>query len=312
MKAYRPLSKLDGGRLVFNSKLALNPDHPITVPCGGCIGCRGDRVRDWAVRCAHEASLYENNCFVTLTFDAEHMPAHYSVNVRTIQLFMKKLRKKFGSSIRFFAVGEYGSPNGSHPYHPHYHLLLFNFSFTDLQKLKHDQNDNILYTSPTLSKLWKYGFSTVGEVNATTAGYCAGYNMKKINGDMAVEHYTRVHPLTGKVVNVLPEFSTQSRMPGIGYTWFQKFKNDCFPSDFIVIDGKEYPIPKYYLRLLEKQEGTPDKFEKFNDAAKRLSNKVKRKRKTTGLLRKADNTPERLRVRQEVRQRKLDQKKRDL
>ena len=38
-------------------------DGKLTLPCGNCIGCRLERSRQWAVRCMHEASLYEDNCF---------------------------------------------------------------------------------------------------------------------------------------------------------------------------------------------------------------------------------------------------------
>ena len=41
------------------------------VPCGSCMSCRLEKSRQWGVRCMHEAKLYENNCFVTLTFDDE-------------------------------------------------------------------------------------------------------------------------------------------------------------------------------------------------------------------------------------------------
>lgn len=45
----------------------------VSIPCGQCIGCRLERARQWAVRCVHEASLYEDNCFITLTFDDQFL-----------------------------------------------------------------------------------------------------------------------------------------------------------------------------------------------------------------------------------------------
>ena len=38
-------------------------DLEVQVPCGKCVGCRLDKSRKWAIRCVHEASLYNNNCF---------------------------------------------------------------------------------------------------------------------------------------------------------------------------------------------------------------------------------------------------------
>ena len=51
------------------------------VACGQCLGCRLDRSRMWAMRIAHEASLHEldgGNCFITLTYDDDEMPANGS------------------------------------------------------------------------------------------------------------------------------------------------------------------------------------------------------------------------------------------
>ena len=44
------------------------------IPCGQCIGCRIDYSRMWADRCILEAKEHDNNAFVTLTYDPEHLP----------------------------------------------------------------------------------------------------------------------------------------------------------------------------------------------------------------------------------------------
>ena len=54
-------------------------DGKLTLPCGNCIGCRLERSRQWAVRCMHEASLYEDNCFLTLTYSPEFLPSDGSL-----------------------------------------------------------------------------------------------------------------------------------------------------------------------------------------------------------------------------------------
>ena len=48
-------------------------DMPITLPCQQCIGCRLERSRQWAIRCMHEASLYDKNCFLTLTYSDDYL-----------------------------------------------------------------------------------------------------------------------------------------------------------------------------------------------------------------------------------------------
>ena len=85
MPCYHPLkgyrSKFvnpDTGKrsVVFNPREGFY-DLPQQVPCGQCIGCRLEYSRQWAMRCAHEASLYEDNCFITLTYNPDNLPGGY-------------------------------------------------------------------------------------------------------------------------------------------------------------------------------------------------------------------------------------------
>lgn len=271
----------------------------MAVPCGKCIGCRLDRSKDWAMRCMHEAQLHTENCFLTLTYNDEHLPADYSVNVRVHQLFMKRLRERVARKIRFFASGEYGdedNPMSVTPLRPHYHYLIFGYRPHDL-KLHSRKNNIPLYTSETISKIWSYGFSTVGDVTYETAAYVARYTVKKIGGDMAAEHYTRIHPLSGNLVRVNPEFGKQSNKPGIGHNWFEKFKSDVYPSDFVVdSEGRKHAVPKYYHRKLAEEEQV----------------KVKRRRKAISNKHRDDQTPARLRAREEVQLDRAKQLKRNL
>lgn len=69
--------------------------RPIEIPCGQCIGCRLERSRQWAMRCVHEASLHDDNCFVTLTYNDQHIPSDAGLRHRDYQLFMKRLRKAY-------------------------------------------------------------------------------------------------------------------------------------------------------------------------------------------------------------------------
>lgn len=122
--------------------------------------------------------------------------------------------------------------------------------------------------------------------------------MKKMNGDLAPSHYLRTHPKTGLLVQVEPEFAVQSTRPGIGAAWFQQFKSDAFPSDFVVVDGRQKPVPRYYSLKLNEEELTP----------------IKRKRKLAASSpgQKANRTKERLAVRETVKQSRLSRLKRTL
>ena len=106
---YRAKSTNPSGKrsIVFNLSEGFK-NFAVSVPCGRCIGCRLERARQWSIRCIHEASLYEANCFVTLTYDDDNLPLDGSLRPRDMVLFLKRLRKRFGPGIRFFQCGEYG------------------------------------------------------------------------------------------------------------------------------------------------------------------------------------------------------------
>lgn len=214
----------------------------LLLPCGKCIGCRLERSRQWAVRIMHEAQLYEDNCFVTLTFDDHHLSSecvNRSLSKRHVQLFMKKLRQKFSDrKIRFFYCGEYGENLGR----PHYHLCLFNLDFSD-KKLWSVRDGHNYFTSDVLADLWPYGFCIISDLTFDSAAYVARYCVKKVNGKDAEKHY-------GKK---LPEFCQASLKPGIGALWLDKFgKSDVFPFDEVVVRGVKCKPPRYYDKLLAK------------------------------------------------------------
>jgi hypothetical protein len=305
MACYKPLTawyskevNSTGRRsLVFSPTNALQPDDPIEIACGQCVGCRLERSRQWAIRCVHEASLYDNNCFITLTFNDEELNKRenpWSLDVRDYQLFMKRLRKKFGSNIRFFHCGEYGELNAR----PHYHACLFNFDFPD-KELWSVKNGHRLYTSKSLEKIWPYGFSTIGDVTFESAAYVARYIMKKVTGDEAEEYYVCPNPHTGEIVPKKPEYTTMSRRPGIGKEWLDKYIDDVYPKDFITLNGKKINPPKFYDRVLEQTR--PYEFDE-----------IKEKRTEKARQYDENNTPERLSVREKCKKLQINKLVRNL
>lgn len=264
------------------------------VPCGQCIGCKLERSRQWALRCKFEAQQYDDNCFITLTFSDEHLPDDYSVNVRDFQLFMKRLRKRFGANIRFFHCGEYGENFGR----PHYHAILFNFDFPDRVIFKIN-NGQRYYVSAILQELWPFGHSVIGDVSFESAAYVARYCLKKLTGPDADAKYIRVHPLTGEIVQVRPEYATMSRRPGIGTGWFEDFRSDVYPHDYVVHEGARMRPPKFFDRILELDDP-------------RMFRALKRRRLLDQKANADNNTPDRLRVREKVKQAQVSQLKRGL
>ena len=234
----------------------------LTVSCKQCTGCRQEYARQWAMRIKHEASLWLNNIFITLTYNDQNLPEHNQLVKKDFQDFMKRLRKKIDTDqkkeniltkinnptpkVRFFHCGEYGEKFGR----PHYHAILFNHNFNDREPIPGQKN---LTTSDTLKTIWGKGHVSIGDVTFQSASYVAGYVQKKINGKQKEDHYRRIDKTTGETWVLAQEYATMSRRPGIAGLWFAKHKKDVYPSDNIHINGKEMRPPKYYDNLFQEQ-----------------------------------------------------------
>lgn len=250
-REFNPETKRYG--LTFNPLKALNSTNSIRVPCGKCQGCRLERSRQWAVRCMHEASLHERNCFITLTYGNDHLPVDYSVHPYDFQLFMKRLRKHCEpNKIRFFACGEYGTKN----LRPHYHALIFGHDPNDKILFEINDRGDRLYLSKSLQQLWPFGLLTVGSLTYQSASYTARYTMKKLDGLERAnsDYYLRTHPLHGFICRVRPEFSLMSRRPGLGQGWFEKHGKETFIHDSVIVEGKEVQPPRYYFQQLSEED----------------------------------------------------------
>lgn len=292
MPCFHPIAAFQctDGSIVFTDNLRRNDvSRSLKLPCGRCVGCRLERSRQWAVRCMHEASLYDFNSFVTLTYNDENLPEFNSLDYRHFQLFMKRLRKEFSpTNIRFYMCGEYGEDFSR----PHFHACLFNCFFSDRKRIPGGASGSPLYRSDILERLWPYGYSSIGDVTFESAAYVARYVMKKVTGDAAESHYTTVNVETGEISVRTPEFNKMSLKPGIGAAWFDKFHSDVFPRDQVVSRGTPAKPPRFYDKLL---------YRNFPD----LVDDVKFSRYTKAMLRQDDETDERLAVREQVALAKL-------
>lgn len=242
-----------------------------------------------AIRCMHEASLYDDNQFVTLTY--RDNPT--TLVPRDLQLFLKRLRKV--QPFRFYGCGEYGDRNSR----PHYHLLLFNFPCHDRYAWRKSNTGFQLYRSPGLEQVWGLGNVEVGDVSFESAAYCARYAMKKYTGSDAGKVREILDVETGEVVTRAHEFARMSLRPGIGFEWYSRFSGDMYPRGFVVSRGQKCKIPKYY------------------DAKFKLQNPVAYEILAAERLRQADvhfadSSPRRLRDREQVEQSKASFLKRSL
>lgn len=251
MPCFHPIDayQCSDGRIVFNEA---RDSRRLQLSCGQCIGCRLKRSSDWAVRCVHESRMHEYNCFVTLTYDSDKLES-WSLKYRDFQLFMKRLRWKF-PGVRFFMCGEYGDHSGR----PHFHACLFGCFFADREFFTRLPSGHRLYTSKTLSEIWGLGHCSIGDVTFDSAAYVARYACKsaldgRLQKRMSVEKYF-VDGETGECWPFVPEFIRMSLKPGIGSTWFDKYKEQVFDNDYVIINGDKRAPPKFYKRLLDRAD----------------------------------------------------------
>lgn len=224
----------------------------IGLRCGSCVACLLERSRNWAVRCTHELQVSSCACFVTLTYDEEHLPYGGSLVKEHFRRFIRDVRKAFGSGIRFFGCGEYGS----RWQRPHYHAILFGVDFVSDRYVSGRRSGEYVYRSPCLEALWPMGRCEIGTATFESAAYVARYVAKKL-GERALE---------GRE----PEFLLMSLRPGLGERWFREFGASAVARDSVVLGDCEMPLPRYYDKLLERW--SPVMFRELKDArmARRL------------------------------------------
>lgn len=246
----------------------------VYLPCGGCISCRTERRQELTLLQCCEASLYDDNWFVTLTYDdyktikLDGLPP-YSLNKSHIQTFLESLRKGLlycDVRPRYFGCGEYGDQYNR----PHYHFSLFGCpprvlgleddehdkrlrferlsNFGSIRAFKHpelDSNGNPFWYSPFIASRWPYGHHKIYRACRETFQYVAGYVTKKLTGKPAKDRF--------KAEMKIPEFSFQSR-PSIGWPWFDKFRNDIIGlqmiGEVVQLAGTSWKCPRIFDKWL--------------------------------------------------------------
>lgn len=234
----------------WNPGLDIVDPNVIKIPCGHCLGCRLDYSRQWADRMILELDHTKKAIFVTLTYDNDHVPISYdddtaealgmTLNKRDVQLFMKRLRRRFDRELRFYAAGEYGSTTQR----PHYHAIIFGLSLTDFDDLRPkglNELGQCYYISDKFAEIWQNGFCLLCDVSYKTCAYVSRYVMKKAFQPMVLH-------------DCEAEFSLMSRRPGIGAYYLQDHPDLFEYSKIYVSNGNEsvgVSVPKYYLGKLK-------------------------------------------------------------
>lgn len=221
---------------------------PVYMPCGKCRACRINKANEWAIRCYHESLYTADDCCLTLTYDNEHLPSNLSVVKEDVQKFLKRVRRHLDyhglPPLRaYMAVGEYGKIR----HRPHYHLILFGWKPDDLIFFKRSASGVDMYNSATLSALWPLGWSVVQDCSVKSAAYVARYSKKMICSDC--EDAKPPFCLTSRNIRL-----TNGEQGALGAQFLLDFVGyNGLNLPYFTVDGKrKYPIPRYYLKLLDR------------------------------------------------------------
>lgn len=249
----------------INNEHAL--DENITyLPCGKCEECRIDQSNQTATRALIEAQKWPVNAFVTLTYDNIHLPKKRTLKKRDLQLFWKRLRKHY--KIRYLACGEYGPQTRR----PHYHAIIFNYWPEDCELHSYNHEEQPLFTSKKLAKIWKNGYVIIAPVNYETCAYVARYVVKKAYGLDKNFHLKN---------GLEPEFILSSRRPGIGGPTPEIWRNWGQPLK--TKDGvKIKPIPTYTRKKM-REENREYYFKKAEEIAHALKKIARAKMSATDI-----------------------------
>lgn len=243
----------------------------ITVNCSKCVECMRASSNEWALRIMLESSFHDETCFLTLTYNNEHLPKDGQLCRRDLQLFIKRLREHIAPlKLRVFYSGEYGSKGQR----PHYHVILFGYRPKDLRFFFADK-DVLNYRSVEIEKLWPLGYCLVGDLTYQSAFYCAKYMQKAIFSDKEVK------PFIG-----------MSNRPGIGFAAIDIKK--LLEQKAIYFNGKKYNIPRYFLKVLDRSVDAMDEdlmqihidrsLALFNSVRRTSQNSIEEKRKKSKKL----------------------------
>lgn len=268
----------DGKTLSWSQKNYSKEYATFQLPCGKCLSCRLENARQTAVRCIHEAQMYQNNSFVTLTYSDNYLKSEKLI-YKDFQDFVKRLRnhifqehlnKMFPDlpqkqqrslwnqlpkdrrkelyeliKIGIFCAGEYGDKGKR----PHWHALIFNWRPSDETfKYSNFRGDKV-FSSEILNNLWSNGITEFGDVTFESAGYCARYATKKLVHGRDGEH--EFNPI-----------SKRSSKQGIGRKWIEKYHEDVFNYGYIVLPtGQQCGIPRYYEKWFQKTH--PEKWKLY-------------------------------------------------
>ena len=143
----------------------------VSVGCGKCMECMGQKSRGWKVRLQEDIKIHKNGKFATLTFSNESIK-ELGKDIKSdgydrdneiaklgVRRFLERWRKKYGKSVRHWLVTELGHKGTENI---HLHGIIYSNNVEDIKSI------------------WGYGFVYIGEYcNSKTINYISKYVTKR-------------------------------------------------------------------------------------------------------------------------------------
>lgn len=198
----------------------------IPIKCGCCIECRKEKQREWRVRLEEE--LRSNfGYFTTLTISPESIKEieekttlkweenPNEIATKALRLFLERVRKETGKSIKHWCVTELGEKKDR----IHLHGIFFGQKSAEL-----------------IRKHWKYGFVFIG-------GYC---NSRSVN--YMTKYMLKVdikHPEFKQIVLASAGIGA-GYMDRLDYLWQKQNYKNIEVATYTFRNGTKMAMPKYY------------------------------------------------------------------
>ena len=219
---YKPNKKNKGKPPVCKDRRLLY----IPTKCGCCIECRKEKQREWRVRLEEE--LRSNfGYFTTLTISPEGIKDieeksglkweenPNEIATKGLRLFLERVRKDIGKSIKHWCVTELGEKNDR----IHLHGIFFGQKSAEL-----------------IRKHWKYGFVFIG-------GYC---NSRSVN--YMTKYMLKVdikHPTFKQIVLASAGIGA-GYLDRLDYLWQKQNYKNINVATYTFRNGTKMAMPKYY------------------------------------------------------------------
>lgn len=200
----------------------------VEIECGYCFECRKKKRNEWRIRNYEQLKDTPTAVFFTGTVSPEryeYIKNKYNLDndnaiiTKIHRLFLERIRKEYGKSIKHWSVTEKGHTNTRRI---HLHGLYYSDCLTKWQLIKLLRNN------------WIDGYCYNGKyVNTRTINYVSKYMTKR---DEDNKEYT------AKVLC----------SPGLGAGYAERMKSrykwnkEKTKEDYVINDGRHVALPKYY------------------------------------------------------------------